>query len=30
MHDIHSVAEWIDVRDLARVVAWVRDALLNG
>jgi len=29
MHDIHSVDEWIDVRDLVRVVAWVRDALLN-
>jgi tripeptide aminopeptidase len=28
MHEIHSVDEWIDVRDLARVVAWVRDALL--
>jgi tripeptide aminopeptidase len=29
MHAIHSVDEWIDVRDLARVVAWVRDALLG-
>jgi tripeptide aminopeptidase len=29
MHEIHSVDEWIDVRDLARVVAWVRDALLG-
>lgn len=30
MHDIHSVDEWIDVVDLARVVAWVGDALLGG
>jgi di/tripeptidase len=30
MHDIHSVDEWIDVRDLARVAAWVRDALIGG
>ncbi len=27
MHEIHSVDEWIDVGDLARVVAWVGDAL---
>ena len=27
MHDIHSVDEWIDVRDLARACAWVGDAL---
>ena len=30
MHEIHSVDEWIDAGDLARVVAWVRDALLGG
>ena len=30
MHDIHSVDEWIDVRDLAQVTAWLRDALLAG
>lgn len=30
MHDIHSVDEWIDVRDLARVVAWVGEALVGG
>ena len=30
MHDIHSVAEWIDAADLARVVLWVEDALLTG
>jgi tripeptide aminopeptidase len=30
MHDIHSVDEWIDVGDLARVAAWLRDALLAG
>jgi tripeptide aminopeptidase len=29
MHEIHSVDEWIDVRDLARVAAWVTDALLS-
>jgi tripeptide aminopeptidase len=29
MHEIHSVGEWIDTRDLARVVAWLRDALLE-
>lgn len=28
MHDIHSVAEWIDAAGLARVVLWVEDALL--
>lgn len=27
MHDIHSVDEWIDLRDLARVSAWLADAL---
>ncbi len=27
MHEIHSVDEWIDVRGLARVVAWLVDAL---
>ena len=27
MHDIHSVDEWIDVRDLARACAWVGDAV---
>jgi tripeptide aminopeptidase len=27
MHEIHSVDEWIDVRDLARVAAWMVDAL---
>jgi len=30
MHEIHSVDEWIDVGDLARVVAWMKDALLAG
>jgi len=30
MHEIHSVNEWIDAADLARVVLWVEDALLNG
>jgi tripeptide aminopeptidase len=30
MHDIHSVDEWIDVGDLARVAGWLRDALLVG
>lgn len=30
MHAIHSVDEWIDVRDLARVVAWVRGALTGA
>jgi tripeptide aminopeptidase len=30
MHEIHSVDEWIDVGDLARVVAWVGDALAAG
>jgi len=30
MHDIHSVDEWIDVRDLARACAWVGDALGLG
>ncbi len=30
MHDIHSVHEWIDVFDLARIVRWVEDALLAG
>jgi ABC-type dipeptide/oligopeptide/nickel transport system permease component len=29
MHDIHSVDEWIDAADLARVAAWVGDALLG-
>ena len=29
MHDIHSVDEWIDTRDLARVTAWLRDALVG-
>jgi len=27
MHEIHSVDEWIDVRGLARVAAWLVDAL---
>lgn len=27
MHDIHSVDEWIDVRDLVTVTAWLSDAL---
>jgi len=27
MHDIHSVDEWIDVRDLVRVRDWLSDAL---
>lgn len=27
MHDIHSVDEWIDVRDLARVASWLGDVL---
>ncbi len=27
MHEIHSTSEWIDAADLARVVAWVEDAL---
>ena len=27
MHEIHSVDEWIDVRGLARVAAWMVDAL---
>jgi len=30
MHDIHSVDEWIDVRDLARACGWVGDALGLG
>lgn len=30
MHEIHSVNEWIDVADLARVVAWVGAALGLG
>jgi tripeptide aminopeptidase len=30
MHDIHSVDEWIDVSDMARVVAWVGAALTAG
>ncbi len=30
MHDIHSVDEWIDAGDLARVAAWLRDTLLAG
>ncbi len=30
MHEIHSVDEWIDVRGLARVAAWMVDALLLG
>jgi tripeptide aminopeptidase len=30
MHEIHSVDEWIDVADLARVTGWVADALLAG
>lgn len=30
MHEIHGVREWIDTADLARVVAWVEDALLTG
>lgn len=29
MHEIHGVREWIDTADLARVVAWVEDALLG-
>ena len=29
MHEIHSIAEWIDAADLARVVLWVEDALLG-
>jgi len=29
MHEIHSVDEWIDAADLARVTAWLRDALLG-
>lgn len=29
MHDIHSVDEWIDAADLARVAAWLTDALLG-
>ena len=28
MHEIHSVDEWIDAADLARVAGWVFDALL--
>lgn len=28
MHEIHGVSEWIDTADLARVTAWVEDALL--
>jgi tripeptide aminopeptidase len=28
MHDIHSVAEWIDAADLALVADWLTDALL--
>ena len=28
MHEIHSVDEWIDARGLARVAAWMIDALL--
>ena len=27
MHDIHSVDEWIDVRDLVRVTDWLSDAI---
>jgi tripeptide aminopeptidase len=30
MHEIHSADEWIDAGDLARVVAWVGEALLGG
>ena len=30
MHEIHSVDEWIDVRGLARVAAWMVDALRPG
>ncbi len=30
MHEIHSVSEWIDAADLARIVLWVEDALLSG
>lgn len=27
MHEIHSVSEWIDARDLARVTGWVASAI---
>ena len=30
MHEIHSVDEWIDARGLARVAAWMVDALQLG
>lgn len=30
MHDIHAVDEWIDARDLARVAAWVGEALAGA
>ena len=30
MHDTHAVGGWIDTGDLARVRAWLRDALVVG